>query len=246
MQPLILYDIPSKLPGNNWTPNPAKPRFVLSYKGLPFETVWVEYPDIAGVLKEIGADPSKNADGSETYTVPVVKDPNTGAIVTDSFEIAEYLEKTYPAKPIFPHNSNALIRIFDPTFIATSASAARLAMRRSSEILNPPSAAYFITTRSKSFGVTNWEEEMSPDGEKCDENLANLRKGYETVNGWYEKSQGKWIVGDNFSYADIIVACRILWLKRVLREGEWKEVNSWNDGKWGQLLEDVEKECNLA
>ncbi|KAH7925163.1 hypothetical protein BV22DRAFT_1065541 [Leucogyrophana mollusca] len=245
MQPLTLYDIPSKLPGNIWTPNPAKPRFVLSYKGLPFETAWVEYPDIAGALKEIGAEPSKNADGSALYTVPVLKDPNTGAIITDSFAIVEYLEKTYPTKPVLPYNSKVLIRTFEPTFVACTQVSVRLIVFRTAEILNARSAEYFIRTRSKNFGIADWEE-MSPVGEKRDADWANLKKGLDTVSGWYEKSEGKWIMGDTFSYADIIVACRILWFKRVLKEEEWKEVSSWNNGRWANVLVDVEKECNLA
>ena len=59
-------------------------RFILSYKNLPFDTVWVEGPDIAPTLKQIGASPNKRSDGSEWYTVPVLDDPNTGAIVTNS------------------------------------------------------------------------------------------------------------------------------------------------------------------
>ncbi|KAH7907798.1 hypothetical protein BJ138DRAFT_1013958 [Hygrophoropsis aurantiaca] len=244
MQPLILYDIPSKLPGNTWSPNPAKPRFVLSYKGLPYETLWVEFPDIAETMKDIGAQPSKNADGSETYTVPVLKDPNTQSIITDSFAIAEYLEKTYPAKPIFPNNSNALIRVFDPAFGAANQAAIKLIMRRTTDILNPRSKDYFIRARTKMFRLARWED-LAPDGERRDTDWANLKKGLETVNGWYEKSDGQWIMGNTFSYADIIVACRIFWYKNVLTDEEWRELSSWNDGRWARLVEEAEKECNL-
>ncbi|KAG2147743.1 uncharacterized protein EDB93DRAFT_1104019 [Suillus bovinus] len=99
MQPLVLYDVLSELPGNNFSPNPAKPRFVLSYKGLPFVTLWVEYSDISISMKAIGAKSNKRRDGLDVYTAPVLSDPNTGALITDSLEIASYLEKTYPEKP---------------------------------------------------------------------------------------------------------------------------------------------------
>ncbi|KAF8140644.1 hypothetical protein EV363DRAFT_1313018 [Boletus edulis] len=108
--PLVLYDIPSELPGNSWSPNPAKPRFVLSYKKPPFDTVFV---DIALKMKEIGASPNKRPDGSKVYTLPVLSDPNTGALITDSWAIAVYLDETYLEKPVFPNRgSKGLIRSF--------------------------------------------------------------------------------------------------------------------------------------
>jgi len=63
---------------------------------------------------------------------------------------------------------------------------------------------------------------------------------------WYDGSDGKWLMGDAFSYADIIVACRLLWYKRVLRAEEWERVCSLHDRKWENLLADIERECNLA
>jgi glutathione S-transferase len=105
MLPLVLYDVICDLPGKNFSPNPAKSRFVLNYKNIPFVTIWVDYSEISIAMKSIGARPSKRRDGSEVNTVPVLSDPNTGALITDSLKIASYLEKTYPEKPIFPNNS---------------------------------------------------------------------------------------------------------------------------------------------
>ncbi|KAJ8591903.1 hypothetical protein M405DRAFT_840225, partial [Rhizopogon salebrosus TDB-379] len=64
-------------------------------------------------LNDLGASPKKGFDGSDVYTLPVLHDPNTGALVDDSLGIAVYLEKAYPAKPIFPYGSKILIRVFD-------------------------------------------------------------------------------------------------------------------------------------
>ncbi|KIK32762.1 hypothetical protein CY34DRAFT_793462 [Suillus luteus UH-Slu-Lm8-n1] len=96
MQPLVLYDILSELPGNNWSPSPIKSRFVLCYKKIPFVTLWVEYADISIAMKSIGAMPigRKDHQGADVYTIPVLSDPDTRAIITDSLEIASYLEKT--------------------------------------------------------------------------------------------------------------------------------------------------------
>jgi len=63
---------------------------------------------------------------------------------------------------------------------------------------------------------------------------------------WYDQVEGKWLMGDTFSYADIVLAARLFWFKRVLLDDEWKRVASLDVGKWGKLLADVEKECNLV
>ncbi|KAG1898946.1 uncharacterized protein F5891DRAFT_1040706 [Suillus fuscotomentosus] len=237
-QTLVLYDTLSNLPGNNWSPNPAKSRFILSYKGLPFVTVWVEYSDISIAMKAIGAKPNKRSDGTDVYPVPVLSDPNTGALITDSLEIASYLEKTYPEKAIFPNNSESFIREFDSAHSRLIIPAIKSIFARSAEILSPASAKFFIGVRSIDVPLP-WDATYGED-------WASLEKGYNTAYEWYQKTDGKWFMGNTFSYADIIVACRLLWFKRVLKEDEWVRISSWNGGKWAQLLTDVEKECKLA
>ena len=262
MLPLVLYDIPSKLPGNRWSPNPAKPRcgrtapvvlclfnersrFVLGYKDLPFETVWVEFPDIAPKFKEIGASPLKRPDGTEQYTVPVLSDPNTGALITDSWVIAEYLDKTYPEKPIFPDGSKGLISAFDSALEALGGASFRFSLLRTSQILNERSQEYFITTREVALG--DKVDEWSPEGPQRDAHWEIIEKQYyDSAKRWYDKVEGKWVMGDTFSYADIILAARSLWFKRVYLDDEWKRIASLHDGKWEKLLAEVEKECNLA
>ncbi|KAG2753175.1 hypothetical protein P692DRAFT_20723100 [Suillus brevipes Sb2] len=238
MLPLVLYDILSELPGTNWSSNPAKPRFVLSHKDLPFVTLWVEYSDIPIAMKAIGAKPNKRRDGSDVYTVPVLSDPNTGALITDSLEIASYLEKIYPEKPVFPNKSKPLIRAFDFAHSSLLRPAMKSLFLRCTEILSPASAKFFIEARSVDVPLP-WDA-------KHDEDWELLEKGYNTAYEWYQKTDGKWIMGNTFSYADIVVACELLWYKRVLKEDEWIRISSWNGGKWAQVLADVEKECKLT
>ena len=262
MLPLVLYDIPSKLPDNRWSPNPAKPRyestaprsivsfnerlrFVLGYKNLPFETVWVEYPDIAPKLKEIGASANKLRDGREQYTVPVLSDPNTGALITDSWVIAEYLDKTYPEKPVFPEGSKGLITAFDSALEALEGDSFKFSLLRTSQNLNERSREYFVATREVAMGAK--VDEWSPEGPTRDAHWKIIEKSYyDSAKAWYDKVEGKWVMGDTFCYADIILAARSLWFKRVYHDDEWQKIASLHDGKWERLLAEVEKECNLA
>ncbi|KAG6380705.1 hypothetical protein JVT61DRAFT_5083 [Boletus reticuloceps] len=219
MLPLVLYDLPSRLPGNSWSFNPAKPRFVLSYKNLPFNTVWVEYPDIAPKMKEIGASPDKRLDGSELYTVPVLSDPNTGALITDSWTIAVYLDETYPEKLVFPKGSGGLIRSFDSAVGVLMSASLGFSLLRVSEILNERSQEYFVTTREAFLGGK--VDEWSPEGPKRDAHWKAIeQKLYGSAKIWYEEAEGKWVMGDTFSYADIILAVYSLWFKKVYRDDE--------------------------
>ncbi|KAI6031321.1 hypothetical protein BKA83DRAFT_4198617 [Pisolithus microcarpus] len=244
MIPLILYDISSKLEGNYWSPSTAKPRFVLGYKGLPFRIEWVEYPDIAPRMKAIGARQNKLLDGREMYTLPVLDDPNTGALITDSWEIAEYLEKTYPEKSIFPNKSKGLIRAFDAALINLLQPVCKFPILRASEILSERSAEYYIATREA--GFKEKLSEFSPEGPKRDEHWAIMERTFNTSKEWYDEEGKKWLMGDTFSYADVITAAFLIWLKRVLHGDEWEKIAGWHDGRWARLLADAEKECNTV
>lgn len=93
------------------------PSFILNYKRLPYRTSWVEFSDVEGTLRAIGAQPvSTRSDGRPVYALPVIVDPrrpNTQPVVLSRVDnIAEYLETTYPARPVFPEGSRALQSLF--------------------------------------------------------------------------------------------------------------------------------------
>ena len=76
-------------------------RYALAYKGIPFRTEWVGWADIEVISRALGATPTgKKASGGPFYTVPMIYDPNTGEIVSDSLKIAIYLDNTYPSTPV--------------------------------------------------------------------------------------------------------------------------------------------------
>lgn len=70
-----------------------KVRFILDYKGLPYRKIEVT-PGI-GQLDVFRLSGQRQ--------VPVLKDGSD--VIADSTAIAEYLEKTYPDRPIIPHGS---------------------------------------------------------------------------------------------------------------------------------------------
>jgi glutathione S-transferase len=86
-------------------------RLALNYKGIEYKTVLVEFPDIQKVMAEVGASPSgQNPDGTPRYTVPTIYDPNHKTFVTDSLEIAKYLDKLHPESVLVPPGSEDLFK----------------------------------------------------------------------------------------------------------------------------------------
>ncbi|KAK0215070.1 hypothetical protein IW262DRAFT_1440636 [Armillaria fumosa] len=82
--PITIYDIPSIAPGSDWSPDVWKVRYVLNYKGLSYQTEWVEYPDIEPLYTKIGAKshitkpdgmtPHYNAISQPCFTTPRFSD----------------------------------------------------------------------------------------------------------------------------------------------------------------------------
>ena len=203
----------------------------------------MELPDIAPRMKEIGARATRYRDGSDVYTLPVLRDPNTGALVTDSFDIAVYLDKTYPEKPVFPKDTNGLICAVESAYFNQISLAYKFLVVRGVEVLGDRSAEFYATTREKYFNQKF--ADFSPEGPERDQHWAALEKVFTAAKTWYDKTDGRWLMGDTFSYADIVIACCLVWFKMVLHDDEWEKVAAWHDGQWGRLLADVESECKV-
>lgn len=263
---ITLFDIPSKFPENAWSPNTFKARYIifsfiitscqfdnkvhriaLNYKGIPYKTQWIEYPDIEETLKKLGGTPtSTKDDGRDHYTLPAIHDSTTRKTITDSMDIAVYLEEKYPDTPsLFPKGTRAATELLNYHFMTTvSAKLLPLLLPPTCLSLNPPSAEYFRRTREQSYGKTL--EEFAPPGPARDEAWAKVKEGLELLASIYAKNgEGKpYFFGEAFSYADAIVAGFLVWARIVVRpeSEEWKAVASWNDGRWAKLLDLVEKD----
>jgi len=238
---IIFYDIPSVLKYKAWSPNTWKVRYVLNFKKLPYKTVWVEYPDIAQLCKDIGAEPSSvGPGGKQNYTLPVIQDPNTNTVVSESYRIAEYLEKTYPDSPkLFPTGSEGLQAAFHDLYESTKGAAfPKLMLGKVVGILQPASQPYFRRTREAAFGKKM--EELHDDAE---EQWAKWREAHSKIAAWYDKNGGgHFIQGNGPTYADINVAAFFAWSK-FLSNGEseqWKNMLTWDNGKWAKLVEALE------
>ncbi|CAA7271308.1 unnamed protein product [Cyclocybe aegerita] len=222
-------------------------RYCLNYKRIPYKTEWVEYPDIEPLCKKLGIAPTgqkEDGSGRDHYTLPAIYDPSTGSYVSDSFAIAEYLDKTYPDTPkLFPNDTTALQAVFTEVFRAKLAPLWAFILPSICTILNPRSEEYFRRTREATFGKAL--EELLPKGEVAVAEWAKYRDALTEVDKWYAKNGGKgpYLLGETFSWGDLVVAGYTVWLRIIWGEDspKWKDVESWNGGRWKTLIDSLKE-----
>jgi len=241
---IIFYDLPCKLQGKYkaWSPNTWNTRFALNFKGIPYETEWVEFPDVEALCKKIGAPATgQKDDGSPYYSVPTIYDPSTKSVVTDSFKIALYLDKQYPDAPkLFPHNTQALIHNTLETVGSVATPSFFLVIADIWTSLNEASQGYFRETREKKFAKKL--EEITPEGSEQEEALwKQLDGALKNVGELIDLTGGPYIMGDTVSYADLLLAAQFIWVKRCWSgasggDGEtsqkWERFCGLDGGRW--------------
>jgi len=245
LKPIIFYDIASVVQGQPWSPNTMKTRYCLNFKGLPFETVWLEYPKIKPFYEQNSLAPTTSwvIKGSPTpvHTLPVIMDPNTNRFISDSLAIAQYLDEQYPDAPkVLPYDSDeaALIDAFQSAFMNAAKGISKLGIFKGAQKLSPESKEYYIRTRVEWLGIP-WEQFALP--EEVDKFWDGLRAACDIADEWYAKSSGPFILGDTPCFADFLVAGLFKWIQYGFEKQEWEEIKSWSGGRWGKLVEATDK-----
>ncbi|KIM81117.1 hypothetical protein PILCRDRAFT_97761 [Piloderma croceum F 1598] len=227
---ITLYDIPSQLPEQAWSPNVWKARFSLNLKGLKYKTVWVEFPDIEALYKQLSLEPTEPR--VPKYTLPVIHDPSTNRAISNSVEIARYLDATYPATTLlFPPGSEALQGIEDRNAFE---SLQYIMLPITCVNLNPVSETYYRRTRETRYGKRL--EELSPIGLQREEHWKRVQEAFGVVASLLEGK--KFVLGDTISFADVTIASWVLWIKRSIgaQSQEWKDIEEWNGGRWSTYI----------
>ncbi|KAJ3833146.1 hypothetical protein F5878DRAFT_421783 [Lentinula raphanica] len=245
---IIFYDIPFAKGNICWSSNTWKARYCLNYKRLTYRTEWVEYPDIKPLCIKIGAAPTSFDDkGDAEYTLPVIYDENTGQVVSESFNIAVYLDTTYPDTP----------RVFPPGTKALQAAFVHYAGLQIGRVIGdflrpvvyeklPPgkSQEYFRRTREEFYKVKI--EDLAPRGEarvrewkKFENALVLFSKHFGRTT---DEAGGEFICGKEPSFADFVMAGLLQWCKEGFGSDstEWKDIVTWQDGRWGKYIDSLE------
>ncbi len=191
-----LFDLAGSDGNLRFSPFCWRVRMALLHKGLPYETVLWRFSD-KGKIAATGQG-----------AVPVIVDG--GKMIHDSWTIANYLEDTYPERPIFGSaaaRGSALLlkfwaeRTLHPLLIRILILDIFAAIRES----NRP---YFRETREKRFGVTL--ETLASEPEK---NIELLRAALEPAR--LTLAEQPFICGQTPAFADYILFGSLQWARCV-------------------------------
>ncbi|KAI9058462.1 glutathione transferase FuA class [Trametes sanguinea] len=249
-EPILFYDIPTKNAHQKaWSPNTWKTRYCLNIKGLPYKTIWVEYPDIQAISRKIGATATeKRADGSFYHSLPAIYDPNTNTALAESAAIVRYLDQTYPDTPrLIPYETDALhaafTHAFRPSLVPDLRKMRDIMIPATAVSLSPRSEATFLETHPVPSSPEY--EEISRPGPKRDEHFAGFLRGLHTFTQWLEAdgSRKLFFLGDRIGYADITIAAFLVWIRIVLGKDskEWTGIRAADGGRWGKFMEAFEE-----
>ncbi|MCY1507715.1 Beta-etherase [compost metagenome] len=188
-----------------FSPHVWKTKMSLAHKGLDFDVVPIGFTEIPAV--EDGA----------TSLVPLLRDGER--LVKDSFEIALYLEQTYPDRPpLFAGEGAMAVSRFVEGWSQTTLHPAitRIIIRDIHDRLDPVDQAYFRQSREKRFG-TSLEAVAESGGaalESFAEKLEPLRHmlKFQEFLGGASPLFADYIVFGAFQWARIVSPQRLLQL----------------------------------
>lgn len=230
---IVLYDLLSRDPCRSWSLNPWKTRLLLNYKGIPYSTQWLQYPDITPTLKPFV--PPNEPGALAPYTIPAVRLPD-GQHIMDSFAIALHLEKLYPS-PSLQVDSPCVSKVTE--LIAKIMTALRPVYipAEPRELLTPPSAEFFTRSREERVGMPLPEFEKSEQGgenawKAAEPHLKELAAMYR------EDGNGPFLLGKDVAYADFVV---VAWVKMFDRLGKLEHVTRWGGDEFATLYVSSQK-----
>jgi glutathione S-transferase len=167
----------------------------------------------------------------------MIQDPTTDRVIGDSFDIAVYLDKTYPdGPPLFPSSSIGLHKAFNVQFEAMRTPFLRLSLKRIP--FNPETAEQAKSDVLWRIGKASWEEALVR-GEERVRMAAELKDKLGELANFYLRDDGVFLDGQMIIYADLIDGGWLQFLKATLEE--WEDMLTWHDGRWRKIHEALEK-----
>ncbi|TVY83084.1 Glutathione S-transferase-like protein [Lachnellula suecica] len=219
MSKLILYDLPSKGRCTCWSLNPWKIRMALNFKGLDYQTDWIEYPDIVNRLSpHVPPNPPDDSPGYTKYSIPAMQFPD-GSYVMESKSIAARLEKEHPTPSM--HLDSPLIEKVEKLIPPVAkALIGELMPKVPTNVLNPTSKEYFERTRAERLGKPLDEFGKAMGGEEAWE---NAKPELKALGEAVEENGGPFVMGSTPSYADFVVV-GLLQFYKVIDEKMFQRV----------------------
>lgn len=194
--PITLYEL-VLANGRAMSPFVWRVRYAMAHKGLAVNPVSVGFTQIPGVC------------GGRFKTVPIIEDGATA--VCDSWEIVDYLERTYPARPLFSGPAEyAMVRMFDAWFgLEVMRRMFTLYALNIHDRARPEDQGYFRSSRETRLkGVTL--EAFVADRQA---RLPALREALAPMR--QQLARSPFLGGESPNYADYIALGTFLWVASV-------------------------------
>jgi glutathione S-transferase len=256
---ITFYDIASSPPQQTFAPNPWKTRYALNLKKVAYSTHAVDMPDIPSLRQTLNVPANRSLpDGSPYHTLPLIHDRATGEFIGDSFEIALYLDRTYPESGS---------RLFRPGTVGLTASLnARVDELFTKYVALSEKMPFPEESKERIYGIFAARfgladlESMALSAEAREalfvafENaLGEFAKAYRHVGGTTDtvwraggtaaaqaqkggrEEVGPWLDGDEPVYADLVVGAWLAMMARCMAEEDWERVRGWQGGLWGRV-----------
>ncbi|KAH7390080.1 hypothetical protein BKA64DRAFT_725268 [Cadophora sp. MPI-SDFR-AT-0126] len=260
---LILYDISSPLQPRSYAPNPSKARLALSFKSVTFTTTWVDMLDISNVRKGLHCPATRSfADGSDFFTLPILRNSATGEVIGDSFDIANYLEDTFPDSGgcLFPPGSTRTGLDYespnkDMLFLvpltsregANNSDYARFNVQIDATFtayvglvaqflpFNPETAEATRAVFLKRARLNSWDD-LSIRGKAREQMKAAFKTGLTSLAQLFMVHEtGPYLEGKEANYADLIVGGWLNMLFATMPQEEWSDFRTWHGGVFARL-----------
>jgi glutathione S-transferase len=190
-----IYELCGSDPEHLFSPHCWKVRMALAHKGLDWETIAIPFTGVATI------------EGGDSRRVPVIRDGDT--VVEESFEIARYLESTYPntASLFNGVGGEALtLQVINWCQVHVHPEVVKLCLLDIHKALAPADQEFFRVTREKMFGCSL--EEFS---EKHPKNSEGLNKALLPLALTLKKQP--YMGGSEPLFADYVVFGALQWLR---------------------------------
>jgi glutathione S-transferase len=183
--------------GRSASPFVWRIRYALAHKGLEFESRPVGFTEIPTLF------------GGRFKTVPILEHGDT--ILSESWRIAEYLDRAFPERPLFNHPAElAMVRLVDAWFSAQILrQMLRIYVLDIHDAVRPEDRAYFRESRQQRIGGVRLEE-ATADRET---RLPALREALSPLRA--QLALHPFLGGTTPNYADYIALGAFHWVASV-------------------------------
>ena len=192
--PITIYDLCGANQSHRFSPYCWRVKMAIMHKEFQIEeipTPFTKIPEIAGGI---------------SATVPVIEDgENT---ISDSWEIANYLEQTYPDRPtLFGGDQGMALTRFVESWVNMSVNPiiASLIVKDIHDILSPEDQMYFRESREKRFG-----KPLEAVQQNREERVKILARLIATIQPNFESSKNFLVVNTPL-FADYILFGSLQW-----------------------------------